>query len=394
VRHNLARRIARIEHRISSRECDFTQGTVRIAFGSRELWRAQYALEANGYDSHGAWRTAWQDARSRQFFILGSKDETAGCQGCVMTHLSEGHFSLRLRLPNAAVEKYVTCEVRFRYGWEHLVFALDAKQAISYRFVRDAKGWRAFASTIAMPVVSDRDFSHGALGVDLNADHLALSHSGSDGNLVSFERVPLVTYGRSRDRAAALLGDAVKGVIAAALRAQVPIVVEKLDFATKKARLRECGARYARMLSSFAYGRFVQVLCARAYDAGIAVIFVNPAYSSLIGRRKFTRRYGISTHHAAALVLARRAQQFSERVNRRDQVALGSPARKNARHVWSSWVRIAQEEARDGLSGRSCGGRKSLHDPSAAAAVGATIPSGAGEIPARESVARTVRAAS
>jgi len=394
ARHHLARRIARIEHRIALREDDAARGSVRIAFGSRKLWRAQHALEANDYDSHEAWRNAWRDARSSQFFVLGSKDETAGCQGCAMTHLGDGHFSLRLRLPNAAVEKYATCEVRFRYGWEHLVFALGANQAISYRFLRDAKGWRVFASTLAMAVASDRDLSRGALGVDLNADHLALSQSGPDGNLVSFERIALVTYGLSKDRAAALLGDAIKGVIAAALKAKVPIVVETLDFAKKKARLREGGARYARMLSSFAYRRFVQVLCARAYDAGIAVIFVNPAYSSLIGRRKFTRRYGISTHQAAALVLARRAQRFSERPNRRDQVALRAPARKHARHVWSSWVRIAREEARDGLSGQSRRSGNYARDPSAAAAPGATIPPGAGEIPARESVARTVRAAS
>ena len=58
ARHHLARRIARIEHRIALREDAAARGSVRIAFGSRKLWRAQYALEANGYDSHGAWRTS------------------------------------------------------------------------------------------------------------------------------------------------------------------------------------------------------------------------------------------------------------------------------------------------------------------------------------------------
>ena len=44
-------------------------------------------------------------------------------------------------------------------------------QAISYRFKRDAKGWRVFVSTQMMdvPVVTDR--RRGAIGVDLNADH-------------------------------------------------------------------------------------------------------------------------------------------------------------------------------------------------------------------------------
>jgi IS605 OrfB family transposase len=304
-----------------------------------------------------------------------------------MTHLGDGRFLVRLRLPNALLSKYLVLEVCFRYGWEHLAWAIDAGQALSYRFARDAKGWRIFASTAAVPIAIDCELERGALGVDLNAGHVALSLTKRDGNLASVERLALVTYGQSSDRAAALVGDAVKEIVSTALRARVPIVVEKLDFAKKKARLRENGACYARMLSSFAYRRFVQTLCARAHDAGIAVIFVNSAYSSLIGRRKFARRYGISGHQAAALVLARRAQKFSERPNR---LALRSPVRKNARHVWSSWVRIAREEARGGLYGRSRHGRRPARDPSAAAAVGAIIPTVAGGTPARESVASTV----
>ena len=50
-------------------------------------------------------------------------------------------------------------------------------QAISYRFKRDGKGWRVFVSTQMMdvPVVTDR--RRGAIGVDLNADHLAVAET-------------------------------------------------------------------------------------------------------------------------------------------------------------------------------------------------------------------------
>jgi IS605 OrfB family transposase len=399
VRHNLQRREARIKDRIARREREREDGSVRIAFGSRRLFRAQHALDVNSYASHVEWLSAWRSARSGSFFVLGSKDETAGCQGCVLTHLEDNRFSLRLRLPKNAAEKYASFDISFAYGWEHLAWALEAGQAISYRFVRDAKGWRVFASTAAPPIARQSDLARGVLGVDLNADHVALAQSSADGNVLWYERVPLVTYGKSADAAGALTGDAVKAIVAAAVRRRIPLSVEKLDFRTKRSRLREGGARYARMLSSFAYRRFVQVLCARAHDAGIAVHFVNPAYSSLIGRRKFARRYGISGHQAAALVLARRAQDFSERPNRQDQVARRSPARKNARHVWSTWARVAREKTRVALSERSepktvAKRSSSAFDPSRAAAHGATHPFGAGGIPARQSVASTVRATS
>ncbi len=69
------------------------------------------------------------------------------------------------------------------------------------------------------------------------------------------------------------------------------------------------------MLSSFAYTKFAKLLKARWFDAGIEVVDVNPAYSSKIGKQQYARRYGLSVHLAAALVPARRAQGFRDRLS-------------------------------------------------------------------------------
>jgi len=37
---------------------------VRLCFGSRTLFRAQFDLDANGYDLLDQWRKDWQHARS------------------------------------------------------------------------------------------------------------------------------------------------------------------------------------------------------------------------------------------------------------------------------------------------------------------------------------------
>ena len=58
---------------------------MRLCFGSRRLWHKQHHLEQNGYTSHAEWLMDWRDARSGEFFVLGSRDETAGCQLCVAT---------------------------------------------------------------------------------------------------------------------------------------------------------------------------------------------------------------------------------------------------------------------------------------------------------------------
>ncbi|WP_257264791.1 hypothetical protein, partial [Endozoicomonas sp. ONNA2] len=51
-------------------------------------------------------------------------------------------------------------------------------------------------------------------------------------------------------------------------------------------------ARYARMLSRLAYDQIHKTLVSRAYREGVDTARVNPAYTSVIGRTKFSGQYG------------------------------------------------------------------------------------------------------
>ena len=139
-------------------------------------------------------------------------------------------------------------------------------------------------------VVTNR--SRGAVGVDLNAGHLAVAESDASGNFINAFSVPLVTYGKATHRAEAIIGDAVASVVDYARKAGKPIVIEKLDFRQKKAALEGESRRYSRMLSSFSYGKIKAYFLSRGYRQGVEVHQVNPAYSSLIGRVKFMERTG------------------------------------------------------------------------------------------------------
>ena len=302
--------------------------------------------------------------------MLGSRDETGGCQPCVASMTDNGTLTLRLRMPDCLAGqhgKYLTLEgVHFNHGHEQVLAALESNaeyaryrrehgekaaratelgQAISYRFKRDKKGWRVFATTHMMdvPVVTDKRC--GAVGVDLNADHLAVCETDASGNPVYSFSVPLVTYGKSRHQAEAIIGDAVAKVVAYAREAGKPIVIEELDFRQKKASLEGESRKYSRMLSSFSYGKIKACFISRGHREGVEIHQVNPAFSSVIGRVKFMERYGLSVHQAAALVLARRLLNCSERVPRRWVAPVGNgvcvaftvPARKRVKHVWTYW---------------------------------------------------------
>ena len=93
--HQKRRRLANLRHRMEVLEADIAAGRVRLCFGSKRLWRKRRNLEANGYASHQEWLGDWRDARSDEFFVLGSRDETAGCQLCVATVADNGTLTLR-----------------------------------------------------------------------------------------------------------------------------------------------------------------------------------------------------------------------------------------------------------------------------------------------------------
>jgi IS605 OrfB family transposase len=94
-----------------------------------------------------------------------------------------------------------------------------------------------------------------------------------------------------------------------------PIVHEKIDFASKKFRMRESdNQKYNRMLSGWAYSKFFQILNSIAANRGVSTFGVNPQYTSLLGITKFMRRYGINSGVAAAIAIGRRGMKLSERL--------------------------------------------------------------------------------
>ena len=359
VVHQKKRRLATLKDRLRNLEKDIVQEKVHLCFGSRTLFHAQYALRNNGYPSHKGWKDQWVGSRSDSFFLLGSKDETAGNQSATAVLQEDGRISLRIRLPDALQRygKYLVLKgLYFEYGHDKIVAALkntDSPVAISYRFKRDRKGWRVFASLpIVKPeVITCKDY--GVIGIDVNADHLAIVETDRFGNPIRHNRLELNTYGKGSGQTKALIGDAIKSLVNFARSVQKPIVIEDLSFDKKKTELREIdNPRYARMLSSFTYNEIQQFITSSAIRNGVEIERINPAYTSVIGRAKFCKRYGLSIHESAALCIGRRFLGASERLPRHlNEIADGKggfvtlplPVRNRGRHVWSLWRQVRKK---------------------------------------------------
>ncbi|MHB1512485.1 MAG: IS200/IS605 family accessory protein TnpB-related protein [Acidiferrobacter sp.] len=391
--HQKKRRLMSLQGRLVALKADHQAGIVRLCFGSKKLFHAQFDLEANGYADHGEWKADWQQARSSQFFVLGSQDETAGNQSCQAFVAEDGTLSIQLRLPNAmaATGKYLIIQnVRFVYGHEQIIAALGASQrihsktkdgkptvkrigtALSYRFVRDDKGWRIFVSVDARPVERVSRKELGAIGVDVNADHLAVSETDRFGNLIDARRIDLITYGKTRDQAKATIGDVAISIAAQAQAAAKPVVVEALNFQKKKSELETTDPKQARILSSLACHKVASAIKAAAFRHGVEVIEVNPAYTSVIGAVNFAQQKGISVHQGAAYAIARRGLGLSERptvqqaivpTRNGGHVTFALPARNRAKHVWSFWSKVGTTLKAAHVAHFRCGAQQTAPPP-------------------------------
>ncbi|MBO0754099.1 MAG: hypothetical protein J2P53_18405, partial [Bradyrhizobiaceae bacterium] len=270
-----------------------------LCFGSCRLFNAQHHLKANGYASHEAWRDDWRAARSAQFMVIGSNDEAGGnktCRarigedGCVDLDLylgaDRGHVAFDgLRLPHGhaawlAAITAADAECALSLAWQKQT-ARDAAgldgaclaafrkertarrraqpklgHALTDRFVKDGYGWRIVVTVTKEQTRLRPDFARGAMGLDLNDQHVSRTRVGADGGLLDSRDLALVTCGKSNGQRLARMHDVAHALVQEAHHLHVPVVIEKLDFAAKKRRLREVGCvADARRLSSFAYAR-------------------------------------------------------------------------------------------------------------------------------------------
>lgn len=342
-----------------------------IVFGGASALRDRSAIHPNDRAGLAAWRRRWDAARNGQFLLIGSSDETAGNQTCQGRDLGDGRFEVSMKTPPALSGAFPD---RFRFaipapphGGAEIARVLsgdpEARSAVAWRFVRDPdwpdrrrlSAWRVMI-TITQTVPGEvRHAPLGAratLGIDLNADHLALCAVSADGNPVARKRVPLALRGLGANARREAISEAAGAAVAFAEGLGLgAIAIEKLDFARKKrdlsADLKGGRAPYARMLSALSYSKILSDLERKAQRAGLDVRSVNPAYTSLIGDVNWSGRYGMSRHLGAACAIARRAQGRSERVNyvrglRGRRHTLPAPA-DTGRHIWRQWQMVAKE---------------------------------------------------
>ncbi|MEJ6486960.1 hypothetical protein N0Y54_37850 [Nostoc punctiforme UO1] len=267
-----------------------------------------------------------------QVFIVGSKDERFGNHVCQW----DGN-TFKFRVPACLESKFGKQVITSLGNFNRNINRLPKDGAKTWHFFRKYKKWNAAVQFTPVAIQSvSRHSAYGCIGIDMNPGSIGWAYIDKDGNLKSHGQIPL-QMGLPSGKQNAQIVNACLQLARFAHAFCCPIVCEELDFSSKKEQLRECGRKYARMLSGWAYSRFYNLLKSISSNRGIYLMKVNPAYTSLIGMVKYARQYGLPSDCAAALAIARRGMRLTENIPGSITAYLSL---KDGKHVWSLWNQL------------------------------------------------------
>lgn len=316
-----SRRLGVLRDRLSVAEADRAAGRVRVVRGGRRLLNQRHHLDAAGL-SETEWRERWEAER----WFLHADGEAGKRFGNETIRISpDGVVSIKLPAPlaslaNARHGRYVlSANAVFAHRGPEWAARAEADRAVAYRLHYDtSRGrWHVTASWQHAPVPDlplTAATAGGVVGVDTNDDHLAVWRLDIHGNPVGEPRrlcYDLSGTAQHRDaqirHALTRLLHFARGVGATA------IAVEDLDFADSKTREKHGRKkRFRRLISRFPTAKLRARLVSMAAEHGIAVIAVDPAYTSRWGAQHWQKPLStparqVSRHDAASVAIGRRA---------------------------------------------------------------------------------------
>ena len=151
-------------------------------------------------------------------------------------------------------------------------------------------------------------FEHGAVGLDMNYNFVSLSNVDKWGNFESYHEIYFRNLHSYRKfKCADYISYKMDKVVNYCINKKKGLVIEDLSFEQEFSY----GKRRNRKLSNFKISA-LNLLERKCLKRGVAIRKVHPAYTSLIGKYKYSRLYNLSTHLLASHVIARKGLGFKE----------------------------------------------------------------------------------
>ncbi|WTJ89993.1 IS200/IS605 family accessory protein TnpB-related protein [Streptomyces sp. NBC_01537] len=320
--HAKSRRLVALEVRHAAAVQDWRAGRVHAVRGGKRLANTRQHL-AEAHLTEAQWRQRWEAER----WFLAADGESGKRYGNETIRVTpDGEISIKLPAPlaalaNAPYGRYVlAARVTFPHRGQEWADRVEANWAVAYRIHLDVARGRWYVTAAwqyaPVPVVPlEAALANGVIGVDTNADHLAAWRLDRHGNPIgSPRRFSYDLTGRAEHRDAQVRHALSRLLHWARTCGVKAIAIEDLDFTTDKTREKHGRKkRFRQLISGMPTGRLRARLTSMADATGIAVIAVDPAYTSKWGAQHWQRPTTSNTrktsrHDAASIAIGRRAQ--------------------------------------------------------------------------------------
>ncbi len=188
-------------------------------------------------------------------------------------------------------------------------------QSVSMLFKKKRNGeFYLHVSTPRKNVKITTNDKNGVITVDINHDNISIAEINKVGQLMN-TKVYYFNFGKhySSSHREQMINQALNNIVAEAKSKNKHVVMEYLEFFNKKAeQIKGIEKDYNRMLHSLPYAKIGDKLRINCFLEGVKLCKVSAAYSSMLGKTLYAKKYGISTHEAAAYVLGRRHYKLNE----------------------------------------------------------------------------------
>ncbi|MCD7440952.1 transposase [Streptomyces lincolnensis] len=319
---NKTRRLHVLEDRLDRVQADTAAGRVHVVRGGKRLLGTRHNLK-QAQCTEDEWHERWEASR----WFLKADGESGKRFGNETIRITpEGEVSIKLPAPladlsNAKHGRYVlAAKVRFPHREQEWADRVEANRAVAYRLHYDTgRGrWYIDASWQIPPTQTiplDAALADGVIGVDTNADHLAAWRLDTHGNPIGRPRRFCYDLSGTAQHRDAQVRHALTRLLNWAKSCGVKaIAVEDLDFQTEKTREKHGRKRrFRQLISGMPTSGLRARLTSMADATGIAVIAVDPAYTSKWGAQHWQKPMTgpirrTTRHDAASIAIGRRAQ--------------------------------------------------------------------------------------
>lgn len=285
-----------------------------LCFGTKKLFSKQYRLDENNYKTHEKWLNDFRKARDHEVDYIGSNDETCGNQQFQVSYDERSDtFLARVRLEKRWEndKKWLEFPINFVSPKRTDMINIMDGSSFSYKVIKRGRKWYLFVS-FRILYLQTTNKSNGCIGLDFNNGFIAWSETDKYGNMINKGIEPLKYHGggnKAKSEIKCFISDTVKY----AKSTNKAICIENLKFSKKKSQANKGdNKKYNKMIHALDYSRYKQSFEDCCIANGVMLREVNPAYTSIIGRRKYSDSKKLNNHVAASYVIARRGQGFRD----------------------------------------------------------------------------------